>query len=75
MGREERLSVSLAGGGGCDVFTISPVLAEGGVAVAPIGLTCLLNAGGAVLACRPGEYKCSGDGPAGCGAAAWSYVQ
>lgn len=40
----------LAGGGGYDLFTISPVIRtqHSGVAVAPIGLINMLNCGGAV---------------------------
>lgn len=41
----------MAGGGGCDMVTVSPVLEAGGIQVAPVGLTDMLNAGGAVLSC------------------------
>lgn len=54
MGREEWVSVEVAGGGGCDILAVSPVLEAVGVRVAPIGLPAMLNCGGAVLSCRPG---------------------
>lgn len=57
MKREERMSVAVAGAGGCDLLTISPLAGSGrsAVRVAPIGLTGMLNCGGAVLSCRAGE--------------------
>lgn len=45
------IPVTLAGGGGSDVVTISPVHEAAGVRLAPIGLVGMLNAGGAVLSC------------------------
>lgn len=45
----EGLPISVAGCGGCDVVTLSPVVEAGGVQFAPIGLVDMLNAGGAVL--------------------------
>ncbi|KAL4442956.1 hypothetical protein ABPG77_008447 [Micractinium sp. CCAP 211/92] len=49
LGAADCLEVRLAGGGGSDVVTLSPVAEAGGVLFAPIGLTNMLNAGGAVL--------------------------
>ncbi|KAL4457682.1 hypothetical protein ABPG75_012547 [Micractinium tetrahymenae] len=51
LGAADCLEVRLAGGGGSDVVTLSPVTEAGGVLFAPIGLTDMLNAGGAVLSC------------------------
>lgn len=51
LGEGEGLQVAVAGGGGSDVVTLSPVRSAGGVNFAPIGLPGMLNAGGAVLAC------------------------
>lgn len=48
---EGSLTVRAEGGGGSDLVTLSPLLAAGGVSVAPIGLVSMLNAGGAVLSC------------------------
>ncbi|KAI7843001.1 hypothetical protein COHA_003334 [Chlorella ohadii] len=52
----EPLGVRLAGGGGSELLTIAACQVSagrerGGVLVAPIGLTNMLNAGGAVLSC------------------------
>ncbi|PRW33710.1 raffinose synthase isoform B [Chlorella sorokiniana] len=47
----EPLAVRLAGGGGSELLTIAPCQEHGGMLVAPIGLTNMLNAGGAVLSC------------------------
>lgn len=45
----EGISISVAGGGGSDVVTLSPVAQAGGIMLAPVGLVGMLNAGGAVL--------------------------
>lgn len=57
LGAADCLEVRLAGGGGSDVVTLSPVAEAGGVLFAPIGLTNMLNAGGAVL--RSGFGRCA----------------
>lgn len=49
LGAGDGLEVRLPGGGGSDVVTLSPLVEAGGVLFAPIGLTNMLNAGGAVL--------------------------
>lgn len=48
------------GAGGCDVVTISPVMEVDGIAFAAIGLTDMLNAGGAVM-----DVQMAAHGPAG----------
>jgi raffinose synthase len=62
------LALRVAGGGGHDVVTISPVQEAAGVLFAPIGLVGMLNAGGAVLssAFAPAEGG-GGDGDGGNG--------
>ena len=49
MAAGEGIVISVAGGGGSDVVTLSPVAQAGGIMLAPIGLVGMLNAGGAVL--------------------------
>uniref|UniRef100_A0A1D2AEY2 galactinol--sucrose galactosyltransferase n=1 Tax=Auxenochlorella protothecoides TaxID=3075 RepID=A0A1D2AEY2_AUXPR len=44
----EEVRVSLTAGGSC-LVTLAPVLAAGGVSLAPVGLVNMLNVGGAVL--------------------------
>jgi raffinose synthase len=59
------LELELAGGGGCDLVTISPIITVYGrldddVTIAPIGLVNMFNAGGAVLSINQnndGEVK------------------
>ena len=48
---DDSWQLSVRGGGGHDLLTVSPLLESGacGVAVAPIGLVSMMNAGGAVL--------------------------
>ncbi|KAL4457908.1 hypothetical protein ABPG75_012773 [Micractinium tetrahymenae] len=78
-GRDDFWRLSVRGGGGHDLITISPVLqslgykpgssgrssgghgtAAAGVAVAPIGLVNMMNAGGAVLAAELAEPEANG---------------
>lgn len=47
-GREGCISLSLAGGGGHDIITVSPVAVIGDLEVSPVGLANMFNAGGAV---------------------------
>ena len=49
--QDDSWQLRVRGGGGHDLLTVSPLLesAACGVAVAPIGLTNMMNAGGAVL--------------------------
>jgi raffinose synthase len=58
------VEVEVAGGGGCDLITVSPIARAGGVLFAPVGLVDMLNCGGAVLASALEE------GGAGAGAGA-----
>lgn len=53
VGAADCVEVRLAGGGGSDIVTLSPVTEAGGVLFAPMGLTDMLNAGGAVLRSAP----------------------
>ena len=59
---EGTLQLVLAGGGS-DVFVVSPVRAAGDVRLAPVGLTGMLNAGGAVLACELTGAPATGSAP------------
>jgi hypothetical protein len=54
VGREECLAGVVEGGGGWDIITISPLQEQAGVRLGPVGLTHMLNCGGAVLSCKPG---------------------
>ena len=49
MAAGEGIPISVAGGGGSDLVTLSPVAQAGGILLAPIGLVGMLNSGGAVL--------------------------
>lgn len=51
VGAADCVEVRLAGGGGSDIVTLSPVTEAGGVLFAPMGLTNMLNSGGALLSC------------------------
>ncbi|KAL4420351.1 hypothetical protein ABPG77_006158 [Micractinium sp. CCAP 211/92] len=53
LGPNDSLPVELAGGGGSELLTLAAVCQapHGGPKVAPIGLTNMLNAGGAVISC------------------------
>ena len=68
MAHGDSWRLTVRGGGGHDLLTISPVLesADRQVAVAPIGLVTLMNSGGAVLSAElAGELAtpgCTGAG-------------
>ena len=57
---DEEWEVELAGGGGHDVFVVSPVsVIETDVEVAPVGLVNMLNAGGALMRAKPAAHGTS----------------
>lgn len=69
LAADERMPVTVAGSGGSEIITLSPVVQAGGVQLAPIGLTGMLNAGGTVLRWAGGragrgreEVLAAGDG-------------
>eukprot|EP00887_Chlorella_sp_A99_P001414 scaffold8.g1414.t1 len=68
--RDDAFSLALAGAGGHDFLTLSPLLERGGCAVAPLGLANMLNAGGAVLAASLEEAAAEEAAAAEAGAAA-----
>lgn len=54
---EEDMEMTLEGNGGSDSLVISPVVSDGTVQVAPIGLVEMLNGGGSILRLEMGK-KC-----------------
>jgi hypothetical protein len=62
LGPEGCLPLTVAGGGGSDIVTLSPVLEAGDVLFAAIGLVGMLNAGGAVRACTMSGERLGAEG-------------